>query len=257
MSKLAIDLEIAQTLGVPVALLLALADNNSITNISDLKSQAAQALTFLGDEEITTGINTINKFNLLKPIQDDQYLKAPANKNTTTPMTTKWRPAKEVFEVVKFGGVSKEFVESVLPEFRLYWTEKKILKDNWNKILIDHIRREWAANSQPNKGLPFLMHDEWQPSQEALDVLQMAEISERKALEYLKPFILFWKDSGRAFKSWNSKFVEFVRRRELSDNEYSKFKDENFKRTNEAGEFSQKFDERTQDKSWAEDIDLR
>ena len=55
MSKLAIDLEIAQTHGVPVALLLALADNNSITNISDLKSQAVQALTFLGDDEITAG----------------------------------------------------------------------------------------------------------------------------------------------------------------------------------------------------------
>jgi hypothetical protein len=69
MSKLAIDLEIAQTLGVPVALLLALADNNSITNISDLKSQAVQALTFLGDEEITTGITTISKFNLLSPFK--------------------------------------------------------------------------------------------------------------------------------------------------------------------------------------------
>jgi len=257
MTKLSVDLEIAQTLGISVALIIALAERENILNLGELKPIASRELSFLDANEVVMSINTINKFNLLKPIQDDQYLKAPANKNAASPMTTKWRPAKEVFEVVKFGGISKEFVESVLPGFRLYWTEKKILKDNWNKILIDHIRREWAANSQPNKGLPFLMHDEWQPSQEALDVLQMAEISERKALEYLKPFILFWKDSGRAFKSWNSKFVEFVRRRELSDNEYSKFKDENIKRTNEAGEFSQKFDERTKDKSWAEDIDLR
>jgi len=257
MTKISLDLEIAQTLGVPVALILSLAERENISNLAELKSIAIRELSFLDANEIVMGINTINNFNLLKPIQDDQYLKTPTNKNTTSLMTTNWRPAKEVFEVVKFGGISKQFVESILPEFRLYWTEKKILKDNWNKILIDHIRREWASNSQPNKGLPFLMHDEWQPSQEALDVLQMAEVSERKALEYLKPFILFWKDSGRAFKSWNSKFVEFVRRRELSDNEYSKFKDENVKRTNEAGEFSQKFDERTQDKSWAEDIDLR
>ena len=257
MTKLSLDLEIAQTLGIPVALIISLAKRENISNLEELKSIALRELSFLDADEVAMGINTINKFNLLKPIQDDQYLKTPVNKNTTSPMTTKWRPAKEVFEVVKFGGISKEFVESILPEFRLYWAEKKILKDNWNKILIDHIRREWAANSLPNKGLPFLMHDEWQPSQEALDVLQMADISERKALEYLKPFILFWKDSGRAFKSWNSKFVEFVRRRELSDNEYSKFKDENFKRTNEAGEFSKKFDERTRDKSWAEDLDFK
>ena len=257
MNKLSLDLEIAQTLGVPVALIISFAERENISNLEELKSIVLRELSILNADEVFRGINTIGKFNLLKPIQDDQYLKTPANNNTTSPMTTKWRPAKEVFEVVKFGGISKEFVESILPEFRLYWAEKKILKDNWNKILIDHIRREWVANSLPNKGLPFLMHDEWQPSQEALDVLQMADISERKALEYLKPFILFWKDSGRAFKSWNSKFVEFVRRRELSDNEYSKFKDENFKGTNEAGEFSKKFDERTRDKSWAEDLDFK
>ena len=37
----------------------------------------------------------------------------------------------------------------------------------------------------------------------------------------------------------------------------SDMNDENIKATNEAGNFSQKFDQRTQDKSWAEDIDFK
>ncbi|MEK9650085.1 MAG: DnaT-like ssDNA-binding domain-containing protein [Gammaproteobacteria bacterium] len=257
MSNLLLDLEIAETLGINVALLIALARKENITDLAYLKSLGIEELKFVTEKEINLAINKISKFNLLKQIEDEQYLKPPTNKNTASAMTNNWRPAREVFEVVKFAGISKEFVESLLPEFRLYWTEKKILKDNWNKILIDHIRREWATNSLPNKGLPFPIDDEWQPSQEVFDVLEMGNISQQKALSHLKPFILFWKDSGRAFKSWNSKFVEFVRRKELSDNDISDFGNENLKRNNEAGDFSQKFDKRIQDKSWAEEIDLK
>lgn len=257
MSKLFIDLEIAQTLGISVALILAIAEEKQINNFEELQNEANHALSFLDANAISYGIDSIRKFNLLKDIHSEKHLKLPSNKNSVSAMTNTWRPAKEVFEVVKFGGIPRDFVEGVLPEFRLYWSEKKILKDNWNKILIDHIRREWATNSLPNKGMPYLIDEAWKPSQEALDVLAMANISEHKALEYLKPFIMFWKDSGRAFKSWNSKFVEFVRRKELADNDISDVSNEDIKATNEAGNFSQKFDQRTQDKSWAEDIDFK
>ena len=55
--------------------------------------------------------------------------------------------------------------------------------------------------------------------------------------------------------SWNSKFVDFVKRKELIGS-YEEINDKKTKRHNEPGEFSKKFNERTQDESWAENFEL-
>ena len=68
MTKLSLDLEIAQTLGIPVALIISLAERENISNLEELKSIALRELSFLDADEVAMGINTINKFNLLKPI---------------------------------------------------------------------------------------------------------------------------------------------------------------------------------------------
>ena len=59
------------------------------------------------------------------------------------------------------------------------------------------------------------MADDWMPSSSALDILELSEIKKDTALSYLSEFILFWKDNGAALKTWNVKFVDFVKEKRL------------------------------------------
>ena len=70
------------------------------------------------------------------------------------------------------GGISKEFSANKLQEFKIYWGEKGLLKDNWNSIFVDFVRREWVKEKSPNKGAPTQMHRNWQPSSDAYEVLE-------------------------------------------------------------------------------------
>ena len=39
-------------------------------------------------------------------------------------MHTEWLPSPETYEVLELGGISRDFSESKIKEFRLYWIEK-------------------------------------------------------------------------------------------------------------------------------------
>jgi hypothetical protein len=153
------------------------------------------------------------------------------------------------------GGVNKNFINNKIDEFKMYWLEKNQMRDNWNVLFVDFIRREWVKENSSNKGMPFCINNEWTPTSDAFDVLELANVSKNDALKHLKEFILYWKEAGTALKSWNSKFVDFVKRKELIGS-YEEINDKKTKRHNEPGEFSKRFNERTQDESWAEDFEL-
>ena len=153
------------------------------------------------------------------------------------------------------GGINKEFIESKVNEFKLYWLEKNQMRDNWNVLFVEFIRREWVKENSENKGLPVCIDDNWSPSSDAFDILELANVSKNDALKHLKEFILYWKENGTALKSWNSKFVDFVKRKEFIGSYEEKDDKKNY-RHNEPGEFSQKFKERTKDDSWAENFEL-
>ena len=71
------------------------------------------------------------------------------------------------------------------------------------------------------------------------------------ALKYLKEFIIYWEENGTALKSWNSKFIEYVKRKELNI-VTNNGKEDN--RINEPGKFTKGFTERKSDQSWAKEF---
>ena len=153
------------------------------------------------------------------------------------------------------GNVNKEFIVSKINEFKLYWLDKNLVRDNWNVLFVDFIRREWVKENSNNKGLPVCIDESWSPSSDAFDILELANVSKNDALKHLKEFILYWKENGTALRSWNSKFVDFVKRKEFIGSYKEKYDKKNY-RHNEPGEFSKKFKERTKDDSWAENFEL-
>ena len=151
------------------------------------------------------------------------------------------------------GSVNSNFIESKLTEFKIYWLERGQQRNNWNSTFIDYIRREWAKENNSNKNLPFPITKDWLPSEDVFEILALSEISKETAISYLAEFILYWTDNGAAFNTWNSKFIDHVKRRHLI-----KDKDQNEKSKNhsEPGSFQKEFEERRKDKSWAEELNF-
>ena len=184
-------------------------------------------------------------------------LKLPSNNIVASrrKLESTWNPSIQAYEVLSMGGINRIFIDNKINEFKMYWLEKNQLRDNWNVLFVDFIRREWVKENSGNKGLPVCIDDQWTPSSDVFDILELAHVSKVDALKHLKEFILYWKENGTALRSWNSKFVDFVKRKELIGS-YEEKNDKKTKRHNEPGEFTQKFDERTKDGSWAENLEL-
>ena len=261
----------AETLGIECAIILAAVKEikTSSSTPNEIATSLKERVPFLNEEEIIKYIRRLIDLKLISSesassgkehqAKRNLYkLKLPtsnANNKGKRKLDYSWAPSKQAFEVLGMGNVKKQFIESKVNEFKMYWLEKNQVRDNWNVLFVDFIRREWVKENSDNKGLPVCIDENWSPSNDAIDILELANVSKNDALKYLKEFILYWKENGIALRSWNSKFVDFVKRKELIGSYEEKDDKKNY-RHNEPGEFSQKFKERTKDDSWAENLEL-
>lgn len=251
-NDLSFSKDVADTIGVEAAIILKFIEDNKITtnSLEDISDIILEKFSFMEEKEIVSSIEKIAGLGLIK-IKSDKYhkvkLKLPhrSGSNKSNIMNSDWEPSSEAIEVLELGGIDIDFASLKLKEFRIYWTEKKVYKDNWNSVFINYIRKEWVQFNSKNKGMPYTMADDWMPSSSALDILELSEIKKDTALHYLSEFILFWKDNGAALKTWNVKFVDFVKRKEIGS----------YNSKNEPGKFTKTFKERKSDQSWAEEIE--
>ena len=250
--NLSFSKDAADTIGVEAAVILKFIEDNKITSnsIEDIVEIILDKFSFMEEKKIVSSIEKIVDLGLIK-IKSDQHskvqLKLPRRSGSSklNKMHSKWEPSREAVEVLELGGIDIDFASLKLKEFRVYWEEKRIQKDNWNSVFINYVRKEWVQFNSKNKGMPHTMDDDWIPSTSALDILELSEIKKDTALSYLNEFILFWKDTGAAFKTWNVKFVDFVKRKEIGS----------YNSKNEPGKFTKTFKERKSDQSWAEEIE--
>ena len=251
-NDLSFSKDVADTIGVEAAIILKFIEDNKITSnsLEDISEIILEKFSFMEEKKIISSIEKIAGLGLIK-IKFNKYkrvnLKLPhrSGSNKSNIMNSDWEPSSEAIEVLELGGIDIDFVSLKLKEFRIYWKEKKVYKDNWNSVFINYIRKEWVQFNSKNKGMPYTMAEDWMPSSSALDILELSEIKKDTALSYLAEFILFWKDNGTALKTWNVKFVDFVKRKEIGS----------YNTKNEPGKFTKTFKERKSDQSWAEEIE--
>ena len=251
-NDLSFSKDVADTIGVEAAIILKFVEDNEITSnsIEDIAEIISEKFSFMEEQKIVSSLEKIAGLGLIK-IKSDKYrkvkLKLPhrLGTNKSNIINSDWEPSSEAIEVLKLGGIDIDFASLKLKEFRIYWKEKKAQKDNWNSVFINYVRKEWVQFNSKNKGMPHTMADDWMPSSSALDILELSEIKRETALSYLGEFILYWKDNGAALKTWNVKFVDFVKRKEIGS----------YNSKNEPGKFTKTFKERKSDQSWAEEIE--
>jgi hypothetical protein len=127
-----------------------------------------------------------------------------------------WRPSDDAMDVItQQGGISRQFAEDAIPEFELFWREKGVKSDHWNKKFCDHVRRQWdryrlALEHDPT---PKRISEQWTPSQDVYDVLRLANIDIPFAQTLLPEFVIYWRDSNQVHTSWNTRFLQFIKYR--------------------------------------------
>ena len=259
--NLSFSKEVAETLGLECAIILNFFEENRLNNISSedkLLDSINDALPFISPQEIQKSIKKLNQFNLIGFGQEspkkDYQIKKPSQNTQSRQIEMDWHPSDDTLEIIKMTSITNDFMNLKLKEFRIYWTERGQKKNNWNITFLDFIRREWAKENNSNKGLPYTINEKWFPDEDVFDILNLSDITRDSALKYLREFILYWKDKGTAFTTWNSKFIDHVKRRYMMDNEIGD--NEENKKYSEPGKYTQDFKSRKNDSNWANEINL-
>lgn len=133
-----------------------------------------------------------------------------------TLMHPDWRPSEDAMDVLtRHAGIRREFIEDAVPEFVLYWREQGSSCDNWNRRFRDHVNRQWARYSSTleHDTTPKRIPEGWQPSRDVYDVLRLANIELQFAHQLIPEFVIYWRDSNQAHSSWNTRFLQYVKRR--------------------------------------------
>jgi hypothetical protein len=171
------------------------------------------------------------------------------------PINRHWRPSPDAWEILQRDGITQNFIEDAIPEFILYWSELGTANSNWNSRFVQHIRLQWArfrnaiSNDQEYSRIPT----DWQPSPEVFDILKMACIDAEFARAQVHEFVLYWRDSGQAHRSWNTKFLQHVKYR-WANNHHLGQTDARQQRTAGSGQQATGFIEKHTDRSWADGL---
>ena len=131
-------------------------------------------------------------------------------------MQKDWRPSEDALEVLSIhAGINQGFIEDAIPEFVLYWREQGASSDNWNRRFRDHVNRQWARYNAAleHDTTPRRIAAGWQPSRDVYDVLKLANIDLQFAQQIVPEFVIYWRDSNQVHSSWNTRFLQYVKRR--------------------------------------------
>ena len=260
-NNLSFSSDVAETLGLECAVILSQYNNGKLDDISSLHGlleSIEKNLSFLNKETIENSVNSLINFGLIKVeknIKKEIYkLRKPSKSQESSKLVNEWSPSSEAIEILEMTNINQEFLKLKLKEFKIYWIERGQKRNNWNSTFIEFIRREWAKENNSKKVMPHIIDENWYPDEDVFDILNLSEINKDSALKYLKEFILYWKDKGSAFTTWNSKFIDHVKRRHIVIGE--KGDNEEIKKYSEPGKYSQDFKARKNDTTWAKEINL-
>ena len=135
--------------------------------------------------------------------------------NSAKTIGSSWQPSEDCLRQLAQLGVTNEFALQQIPQFVAYWRERNIPRHSWEAKYIKEVWRQWqqaeADSHRKNKQLP--MASNWHPSQDALNILsKQGSINSNFIEDAIPEFILYWRGTGEASSTWDSKFVQHVRR---------------------------------------------
>jgi hypothetical protein len=126
-----------------------------------------------------------------------------------------WQPDENTLQQLAQHGVNAEFARQQVGEFITYWRERGEISHSWQARFLKHVLREW----QQQRNYPWIQKKDaqplqamWQPNQDALQILQRNGINARFIEDAIPEFILYWREKGTATNTWNTKFIQHVKK---------------------------------------------
>ena len=124
-----------------------------------------------------------------------------------------WQPSEDARSILKGLEISDSFIESLLPEFILFWKEKRIKSNSWNSTFLNHAKKQWARKNfkldSDREDQP--MSKDWLPSEDCIKVLEVTNIPVDFIESKIPEFRLYWIDAGEISPNWNNKFINFIK----------------------------------------------
>jgi hypothetical protein len=129
------------------------------------------------------------------------------------PLDSHWQPSRDAMDIMQRSGIDPQFIADAIPEFVLYWRERGDAPKELNSKFIQHIRMQWArfTSSREHSTEPKRISEQFQPSEDTLDILSLCHIDPEFARAMVPEFVLYWRDSNKLHTSWNSKFLQHVK----------------------------------------------
>lgn len=132
-----------------------------------------------------------------------------------SPISNDWQPDRESLNyLTQFHRVEPEFIEALVPEFISFWREKGDARSSWNSTFTQHVARRWKEHNYQKieEAHTKPVAPDWQPSDDALDILERSGIDRSFIEDAVPEFVLYWRENGRKDRQWNTRFIEHVRR---------------------------------------------
>ena len=166
--------------------------------------------------EVKSGVDNFNH-----PQNAPSYDSNRANR-----ISPNWKPDESTLKMLAQNGVPREFARQHNAEFVQYWRERNEARHAWGNKFIQHIMRLWRqhesheARMQKIGQLDFAISNKetamtghWRPSSDALNVLvNQAGINPNFVEDAIPEFILYWKEKQEISNTWNSRFIQHIKR---------------------------------------------
>ncbi len=126
-----------------------------------------------------------------------------------------WQPENDVLAQLAQYGIPQDFALEQVGEFVTYWTERNEPRYSWGSRYLKHVLRLWRKQEtrSARQSKEVAMSEGWQPSLDALDILTVSAGINRNFVEDAIPeFILYWQERGTNSSTWNSRFIQHIKR---------------------------------------------
>lgn len=125
-----------------------------------------------------------------------------------------WQPDQTWIRQCKQHNIPEQFILSAVQEFVSYWHDRGHARFSWGNAFYKHVLKEWR-NEQTRQGayeLSTVMSAQWQPSEDAVGILEISGINLSFIEDAVPEFVLYWRERGVVNGAWNTKFIEHIRR---------------------------------------------
>lgn len=137
-----------------------------------------------------------------------------SNSGTATPIPANWQPNVTLFQQCAQRNIPRDFVEREVAAFVMYHRERGKSQYSWHHTFLNWVVASWEKqrSMQNARNMETTMSPDWQPSEEALSILELGGISLGFIEAAVPEFVLYWREKGTVGSEWNSRFIAHVRR---------------------------------------------